>query len=73
MARRLSLSYPWLLLWIAGVQDASRPGRAPGSLEKGMLGPGKASVMGSRSQWGSRELVEKVGGDLASGLSCACL
>lgn len=49
-----------------------RPGRAPGNFEKGMLGPRKASVMGSGSQWGSRELVGKVEGDLAFGLRYTC-
>lgn len=48
---------------LAGLQGAS----------KGMLGPGEASVMGSGSQWGSRELVEKAEGDVASGLSYICL
>lgn len=67
---------PFLLL--AAALDSQRTGCFPGLAEllgalKGMLGPGKASVMGSGSQWRSRELVGKEEGDLASGLSCACL
>lgn len=46
-----------------------RPGRT-GNLEKEC---GALERLGSGSQWGSRELVGKVGEDLASGLSCACL
>lgn len=65
VARKLSLSLPWL--WQVRGQVASWAW-----LGRGMLGSGEASVMGSGSQWGSRELV-KAEGDLASGLSYACL
>lgn len=67
---------PFLL--VAAALKARGQERFPGlagllGAAKGMLAPGKAHVSGSGSQWGSSELVEKAEGDLASGLSCACL
>lgn len=73
VARKLSLSFPWLWLWMA-TGTGFFPGLA-GLLRalNGMLGPREGSVMGSGSQWGTRELVEKAEGGRLGFRSQLCL